>query len=96
MDFDLIEPELVYAEGRMTGVAGFAQNEAHKLIEEFMVAANGTMVAYLGKNGLPMIQRVVRTPQYWDEIVAVAATHGGKLPRDPDATALAKFLLGQC
>ena len=39
------------------------QNLARCLIEEFMVAANGTMVAFLGKNNIPMIQRVVRTPQ---------------------------------
>jgi exoribonuclease-2 len=71
------------------------QNLARCLIEEFMVAANGTMVDFLGKNGLPMIQRVVRTPQYWDEIVVTAAAHGGALPREPDAKALAKFLLAQ-
>ncbi len=71
------------------------QNLARCLIEEFMVAANGTMVAFLGKNELPMIQRVVRSPRYWDEIVATAAAHGGALPRDPDAKALAKFLLSQ-
>jgi exoribonuclease-2 len=71
------------------------QNMARCLIEEFMVAANGAMVAFLGKNGLPMIQRIVRTPQYWDEIVMVAKAHGETLPREPDAKALAKFLLQQ-
>jgi VacB/RNase II family 3'-5' exoribonuclease len=71
------------------------QNLARCLIEEFMVAANGTMVAFLGKNGLPMIQRVVRTPQYWDEIVAVAKVNGETLPQEPDAKALAKFLIRQ-
>jgi len=49
------------------------QNHARCLIEEFMVAANGTMVTFLGGAGLPMIQRTVRTPRYWDEIVATAA-----------------------
>ena len=68
------------------------QNLARCLIEEFMVAANGTMVSFLGKNNLPMIQRVVRTPEYWAEIVAVASTHGVRLPTEPDAKALAKFL----
>ena len=51
LDFDLIEPELVYSEGRLTGVAGFAPNEAHKLIEEFMVAANVAVAASPGAAG---------------------------------------------
>jgi exoribonuclease-2 len=42
-----------------------------------------------------MIQRVVRAPKYWDEIVATAAAHGEALPPEPDAKALAKFLLTQ-
>ena len=71
------------------------QNLARCLIEEFMVAANGTMVAFLGRHNLPMIQRVVRTPEYWDEIVAVASSHGERLPSEPDAKALAKFLTRQ-
>jgi ribonuclease R len=62
LDFDLIEPELVYAEGRMTGVAGFAQNEAHKLIEEFMVAANVAVASRLASRGVPAVYRVHDRP----------------------------------
>ena len=62
LDFDLIEPELVYAEGRMTGVAGFSQNEAHKLIEEFMVAANVAVASRLSARGVPAIYRVHERP----------------------------------
>jgi exoribonuclease-2 len=68
---------------------------ARCLIEEFMVAANGTMVTFLGNAGIPMIQRVVRVPKYWDEIVSTAATLGETLPAEPDAKALAKFLIRQ-
>ena len=71
------------------------QNMARCLIEEFMVAANGTMVSYLGNAGIPMIQRVVRVPKYWEEIVNTAATLGETLPAEPDAKALAKFLIRQ-
>jgi exoribonuclease-2 len=39
-----------------------------------------------------MIQRVVRTPRYWDEIVVVAATYGENLPPEPDSKALSVFL----
>jgi len=58
-----------------------------------MIAANGTMVDFLGKAGIPMIQRVVRVPRYWDEIVMTAAAYREKLPREPDSKALSLFLL---
>ena len=57
-----------------------------------MVAANRTMVSCLGKAGIPMIQRVVRVPKYWDEIILTAAALGEKLPASPDVKALALFL----
>jgi ribonuclease R len=62
LDFDLIEPELVYSEGRLTGVAGFAQNEAHKLIEEFMVAANVAVASRLSDQKVPSLYRVHDKP----------------------------------
>jgi VacB/RNase II family 3'-5' exoribonuclease len=90
-----IEPSPVIEDGRVKDLVVQEQNLARKLIEEFMVAANGTMVAFLGDAGLPMIQRVVRKPRYWDEIVAFAGAHGGKLPAEPDAQSLARFLIQQ-
>lgn len=69
------------------------QNTARCLIEEFMVAANGTMVDFLGNAGVPMIQRVVRVPKYWDGIVRVAGSYGETLPASPDAKALSQFLI---
>jgi VacB/RNase II family 3'-5' exoribonuclease len=69
------------------------QTAAHCIIEEFMVAANETMVDYLNKAEVPMIQRIVRVPKYWDEIVRTAAELGEYLPPSPDARALAIFLL---
>ena len=41
---------------------------------------------------MPSIRRVVREPQRWDRIVAVAAQSGGRLPQTPDSRALADFL----
>ena len=68
---------------------------ARCLIEEFMVAANGTMVSYLGDAGIPMIQRVVRIPKNWEGIVMVAAMYHEHLPAKPDAKRLAEFLIRQ-
>jgi exoribonuclease-2 len=71
------------------------QNLARSVIEEFMVAANQTMVDYLGKAVTPMIQRVVRVPKNWDGIVMTAALYHETLPVKPDAKALSRFLARQ-
>ena len=96
LELNTIEAQAIVEEdGIVRDLVIQRQNMARCLIEEFMVAANGTMVTFLGNAGIPMIQRVVRVPKYWDEIVSTAATLGGKLPAEPDAKALAKFLIQQ-
>jgi exoribonuclease-2 len=57
-----------------------------------MVAANQTMVDYLGKAGIAMIQRVVRVPRNWEGIVMTASLYHETLPEKPDAKALSRFL----
>jgi exoribonuclease-2 len=95
LEFDTEEPEVVIENDVVRGLAASSPNAARALIEEFMVAANGTMVARLGAAGVPMIQRVVRTPRNWAGITLTAATYGETLPEMPDAKALAKFLIRQ-
>ena len=92
---ETIEAEPVVADGRVLGLVVQQQNLARCLIEEFMVAANGSITAFLGDAGLPMIHRVVRTPKNWDGIVREAAEHGEALPATPDAEALTRFLIRQ-
>jgi exoribonuclease-2 len=67
-------------------------NRAHELIENVMVAANGVTARWLQSKGLPSIRRILRTPEHWDRIVALAAEHGGELPTAPDPVALNAFL----
>ncbi len=95
LELNTIEAEAVVEGDLVRDLVIQRQNMARCLIEEFMVAANGTMVNYLGTAGIPMIQRVVRIPKYWDEIVITAATYGETLPSEPDVKALAKFLIRQ-
>ena len=84
LDFDLIEPELVYAEGRMMGVTGFVPNEAHKLIEEFMVAANVAVAAALSERGVPSVYRVHPPPAEADlEKLREILAHFGIFLPDP-------------
>jgi ribonuclease R len=62
LNFDLLEPELVYQGGRLQSVAAFEANEAHHLIEEFMVAANEAVAGYLSRAGRPSLYRVHPPP----------------------------------
>jgi exoribonuclease-2 len=92
LELETIEPEPVVAEGTIKDLVVQKKNLARNLIEEFMVAANGTTVAFLGNAGIPMIQRIVRIPKHWDGIMLTAEMYGEILPDKPDAKALTEFL----
>ncbi len=63
MDFDLPERVLTFdKEGRMTGIARSERNIAHRLIEEFMLAANQAVARYLEGRGLHSLHRVHEKP----------------------------------
>lgn len=68
------------------------KNRATELIEDFMIAANGVVARTLETARLSSIRRVVKIPERWDRIVALAAQQGGKLPAQPDSRALNDFL----
>jgi VacB/RNase II family 3'-5' exoribonuclease len=67
------------------------KNHATELIEDFMIAANGVVARMLEK--ISSLRRIVRQPERWDRIVQLAATHGEKLPPDPDSKALNEVLM---
>ena len=92
LDLETLEAEPVMKDETVHSLVIQEQNAARQIIEEFMVAANGTMVHVLGGAKVPMIQRVVRVPKHWDGIVETAAAYRYKLPKQPDSKALAKFL----
>ncbi|HZD43285.1 MAG TPA: RNB domain-containing ribonuclease [Methanomicrobiales archaeon] len=95
LDLETLEAEPLMEGCTVRDLVVQRENLARNLIEEFMVAANGTMVARLGEAGIPMIQRVVRVPKYWERIVTLAAEHGFTLPSRPNAQALSRFILRQ-
>jgi exoribonuclease-2 len=70
-------------------------NRAKELIEDFMIAANGATVRALARKRFPSLRRVLRTPEHWDRIVALAESYGDRLPATPSGEALAKFLAKQ-
>ena len=63
IDFDLPEPLLEFDEfGEMTGVKRAPRNMAHRIIEEFMLAANEAVASHLEQAGVPMIYRIHERP----------------------------------
>ncbi|MFA6489564.1 MAG: RNB domain-containing ribonuclease [Candidatus Micrarchaeia archaeon] len=92
LDLETLEARAVVENDRVLGLVVVEENRARRIIENFMIGANGVMSGYLEKANIPTIQRVVRTPKYWSEIVGIAAAHGTKLPGYPNAKALSVFL----
>jgi ribonuclease R len=63
IDFDMPEPLIEFDEfGEMTGVSRSPRNIAHRLIEEFMLAANEAVADEIEHAGLPMIFRIHEQP----------------------------------
>jgi ribonuclease R len=63
IDFDLPEAVIEFDEfGLMKSVAPSERNWAHKLIEEFMLAANETVASHLEQRGVPSLYRIHEKP----------------------------------
>ncbi|HXJ38207.1 MAG TPA: RNB domain-containing ribonuclease, partial [Bryobacteraceae bacterium] len=93
LNIDRVEAEPIIAGGKVQDIGQRRKNRASELIENLMVAANGVMASTLLEAGVSSIRRVVRTPERWPRIVALAARYGDSLPAAPDSGALNAFLL---
>ncbi|MEX1182873.1 MAG: RNB domain-containing ribonuclease [Gemmatimonadota bacterium] len=92
LNFESVEASPVVARGKVIDLAVTQPSRARDLIEDLMVAANQCVATYLHANGSSSIRRVVREPERWDRIVAIASSHGETLPHKPDSPALSGFL----
>lgn len=92
LDFQTIEARPVFDGGTVRDLEEERDNHARNLIEDFMIAANSATARFLESRGFPSIRRVVRSPERWDRLEALAAQYGVRLPADPDPAALASFL----
>ena len=82
IDFDLPEPVIEFdPAGEMTGIARSERNIAHRLIEEFMLAANQAVARYLESRGIASLHRVHEKPDPKKilEFEALAQTFGYSL-----------------
>jgi len=88
LDFDLVEPELVYSQGKLQSVQAFEPNEAHKMIEDFMIAANVAVASFLQEKKAPGVYRVHPAPSQSDleELREVLAHFGIFLPKPAKLT----------
>jgi ribonuclease R len=82
IDFDLPEPVIEFDEnGFMKGVEASERNWAHRLIEEFMLAANETVASHLEQRGVPSLYRIHEKPDAKRiyEFETIAASFGYSL-----------------
>lgn len=63
IDFDLPEPLIEFDEwGEMAGIKRAPRNIAHRIIEEFMLAANEAVASHLEQAAIPSIYRIHEPP----------------------------------
>jgi exoribonuclease-2 len=95
LEFETIEAHAQFDGDAVTGLVAERRNRAKELIENLMIAANGASARYLEERRFPVVRRVVRSPERWERIVAIALDHGTRLPAEPDARALNEFLIAR-
>ncbi len=92
LNIETTEVHPVVLNEQIVDLVKLEKNRATELIEDFMIAANRTVALTLEQHKVSSIRRVVKTPERWDRIVALAAQQGGHLPAQPDSKALNDFL----
>jgi exoribonuclease-2 len=92
LEFETFQPRAVFEGEQVIDIRQQVQNRARQLIEEVMIATNGCTARYLAGQGGASLRRVVRSPERWLRIVAVAKEYGEILPPEPDSKALEAFL----
>ena len=64
IDFDMPESNVqLDQEGQMVGVTRSDRNIAHRIIEEFMLAANEAVASHLETSGIPSLYRIHERPE---------------------------------
>ena len=88
-----LEAQAVYDGAKLIDLKPDEDNRGKELITFFMVAANGVVARFLEGHGSASLRRVLRKPDRWDRIVALARGCGEALPATADARALSDFLV---
>ena len=86
------EPRAVFDGDSISDLEPNWKNRATQLIEEFMIAANEATATYLAGKQFPSVRRVLKSPERWARIKALASGVGEQLPDQPDSVSLEAFL----
>ena len=92
LELETFQPRAVFDGEQVVDIRQQEQNRGRQLIEEVMIATNGCTARFLAARKGASLRRVVRSPERWLRIVAVAKDYGESLPSEPDAKALEVFL----
>lgn len=92
LEFETIEAKVVINADEIADIRVERSNAARDIIENFMIAANVQTAEFLENRNVPSLRRVVKNPQRWNRIVAIARAFGEELPENPDSLRLAEFL----
>lgn len=92
LDIESSEAHVHKEDGHVTGMSKDIQSRAKDKVKFNMMAANISTMTVLDNAGMPTLRRIVKTPENWDRIQALAADYDYKLPTDPNAVALNAFL----
>ncbi len=91
LDFDLPEAQFIVnrSTGEVEGIKRRVRLFAHRLIEEFMLAANEAVARFLTEKGTPFPYRIHPAPESGSAVHAVphAGVHGPRPERSPDPQA---------
>ncbi len=98
IDFDLPEARIVLGEaGQVLGIEKRPRNRAHRVVEEFMLAANESVARWFGERELPTIYRVHGLPD--EEKLAgfleLARAHGFEMAEEVPGPRALNALLGR-
>lgn len=93
LEIETVEARAVSHDGKVTGIEKSLKNSATDLIEDFMIAANGSVARFLEAHHVSSIRRIVRSPERWTRIVDLARQYGKTLPAEADPSALHDFML---
>jgi len=89
IDFDLPEAKILLdEEGKVAEIVRRPRNHAHRLVEEFMLAANEAVARFFDARALPTVYRIHDQPdqEKLDAFAALARSHGFPLPAGDELT----------
>jgi ribonuclease R len=81
--FDIPEPEISLKDDKVSAIGRSERNRAHKLIEEFMLAANEAVAETMDRKNRPVLYRIHERPDpaKVDQFTETTAAMGLALPR---------------